>query len=414
MSATKKDEVIILKEKAARLAAEQERLETATVDILQFSTPQNDREREVMKLMAQRMTLTEKLENVLGQINAHERNDIQLSKAELNSLKEKKKGLFEQLNALPPTGATQAEWDAMPDNFKKKSVGRPTVSLEQKIIRTRNDFEATMAKIAELAGSVDYDEIMSMSNDENVIEKRNGRPKHDALGNLDTQLKNVRSKIAYITSGELERHVAERLKNSMYSNTGKRLGRSFEDPSAKLERLQGEESQILTAIANMESKLTGADRDMRSLKTLRDRRNAINKQLEGEVSQEMSNALYAELDTVIEELSVVEAKVRSHRSQANEKLSSPVAKKYAPTDTQNVAQKPITLTRSVRTENRSIDNSANLAAQPAPDLAVYHSKAEEDTATSRVLGAIRATDDAIRLTEETRESVGRLMSRKKS
>jgi hypothetical protein len=164
----------------------------------------------------------------------------------------------------------------------------------------------------------------------------------------------------------------------------------------------------------MESKLTGADRDMRSLKTLRDRRNAINKQLEGEVSQEMSNALYAELDTVIEELSVVEAKVRGHRSQANEKLSSPVAKQYAPTDTQNVAQKPITLTRSVRTENRSIDNSANLGAQPAPDLAVYHSKAEEDTATSRVLGAIRATDDAIRLTEETRESVGRLMSRKKS
>lgn len=394
MSAKKKDVIVVLRERAAKLEAERTRLDEATAEILQFTFASNDREREVMANFAKRMELTQVLENVLNSLHADNRGELTLSQSEKKSLTEQKKSLFDQLNELPPIGATQAEWDSINAEFKKKNVGRPSVSLEQKIIRVTKEFEDTINEIKKLSGTVDIDEIMSLSSDSSIIERRNGRPKHDVLGNLDTKLKNIQGKIAYITSGEHQRHVDMRLSESLYSEKGKRLGRSFEEPAIKLQRLRDEEATILNTISNLESKLQGDEIEMRNLKKLRDRRNELKSQLKGDISSSLANALNAELETVLENLGVLEAKIRGKKAptQKFEKLH---AREYEPVATQEVVQKPAQVIQHIRAE-RTLETT--------PNLAPLAEKQKEDDAGARSIQSL----------DETRESVTKLITRGKA
>lgn len=394
MSAKKKDVIVILREKAAKLEAERARLDETTAEILQFTFASNDREREVMANFAKRMELTQVLENVLNRLHAANRGDLTLSESEKKNLTEQKKSLFDKLNELPPIGATQSEWDGINTEFKKKNVGRPSVSLEQKIIRVAKEFEDTISEIKKMTGKVDIEEIMSMSSDSSIIERRNGRPKHDVLGNLDTKLKNIQGKIAFITSGEHQRHVEMRLSESLYSDKGKRLGRSFEDPTIKLQRLREEEATILNAISSLESKLQGEDVEMRKLKKLRDRRNELKAQLKGDISSSLANALNAELETVLENLGVLEAKIRGTKAPT-QRLEKVHARKYEPSDTQEVVQKPAQIIQHIRAE-RTLETT--------PNLAPLAEKQKEDDAGARSIQSL----------DETRESVTKLITRGKS
>lgn len=394
MSAMKKDVLVGLKEKAAKLEAERAKLSQASTDILQFTIATNDREREVLSIFNERMRITQNLENVLDQILAHNRGEINLSKPVLSDLKNQKKTIFAQLAALPDIGNTRAEWESMNDAFKKKSVGRPAVSLEQRIIRVNKEFEETIKQIKELDANFSPDEIVSMSMDSSVVEKKNGRPKHDALGNLDTKLKNIRSKIEYITSGAHQHHVESRLKDSIYSEKGKRLGRSFEDPEVKLQRLRGEEAKILKTIETLEAKLEGDDLVHREIKKMRDLRNILKTKLDNEESASASQALELELNAVLDTLSELESKVKGTKTPTK-KYERPMVPEYQAIDIQGTAQKPVSIVQHLRNTDMAIENNASLEQ--------FHDKEKEDQHGKNTLKSIN----------ETRESVSKLITRDK-
>lgn len=409
MSASKKDPLVAAKEQAARFSFEQERLDAEVKKILGFEgAPSTEREKEVLDLKAKRMGLTTRLEYCLNQINSSRRGVISLTKEELKDLDQRKKDLLAQLNELPDLGVTTAEWANLDPDFKAKGVGRPAVSLEQRIIRATNGFQASMALIKELSGEVNIDEIIAMAKDSKVVEKKDGRPKHDILGVMDAKLKAVRAKIEYITSGEAQRHIDERIKNSLYSESGKRLGRSFEDPNVKLARLREEESNILALIEKQESRLEGVEKIQRMLKLRRDERNALQRAIDASSDNEEKALLSKEYDTVIAAIRDLEVKVRELKDPNSAKSRPRNAREYVKPDVTALVQKPSSIVRQVVSAVRdTTPNTLEQITQASND----HQKINDD----RVDGNRKNSENVAAVqksSQETRDRVSRLLSSK--
>ncbi|MDU8351294.1 hypothetical protein RYA05_05195 [Pseudomonas syringae pv. actinidiae] len=409
MSASKKDPLVAAKEQAARFSFEQERLDAEVKKILGFEgAPSSEREKEVLALKAKRMGLTTRLEYCLNQINSSRRGAISLTKEQLKDLDQRKKDLLAQLNELPDLGVTMAEWAALDPELKTKGVGRPAVSLEQRIIRATNGFQASMELIKEISGEVNIDEIIAMAQDSKVVEKKDGRPKHDMIGVMDAKLKTVRSKIEYITSGDAQRHIDERIKNSIYSESGKRLGRSFEDPNVKLARLREEESNILALIEKQESRLQGVEKIQRMLKLRRDERTSLQRAIDATSNAEEKALLEKEYSEVIAAILDLEVQIRALKDPSSTKMRPRNARDYVQPDVTALVQKPSSIVRQVVTAVRdTAPKTVERITQASNDHQKIHDERLDDNRkNSENVAAVQKSS------QETRDRVSRLLSSK--
>jgi hypothetical protein len=403
MNITRKDELTTLKERCAKLFAEQNKYDNIMqVEQLQFSgKPRTEREKEVFQIKALREKAYQRLEHVLNKINAAKRGDEAAAEYNMADLQEKKAAIFEEINKLPDLGYTYAEWNDASDDVKKKRVGRPVVSLEQKIIRARNGADELMTQIAAIQGHPNMDEVFAMAEDPSVIEKKNGRPPFDTLGKIDYDLKVLRSKIDYIVSGQAEVDIQEKLKTAKYSKDGKRLGRAFQDPAMKLEKLRATERKMVRMITRMEEALSGIEMLNRQLKLKKDYRNELRRLVKNGVDQ---TANEANLNAVLNEIRALEASIDQMGSEGRR------TKQYEQQDTSVLAPKPATVKSAYvpRNTTTAVTPVEDIVA-PAPVVAEdveKHRKHTDVTAWKTPGEENRAIKEGL---DETRSVVHRLM-----
>lgn len=397
MNRNRKDELITLKERCAKLFSEQNRFDAILTEQIMFTgRPQNERQAEVFQIKVKRETAYMRLENVLNKINAFKRHSVESAGYDIEELKAKKLALFEEINQLPDLGYTYAEWEAAPESQKKKRVGRPIVSLEQKIIRARTGVEDLMNQIALLQGNANMDDVYAMANSESIT-KRTGRPPFDALGKLDYDLKVIRSKIDFIVSGKSDAEVQEKLKTAMYSSSGKRLGRAFVDPAIKLAALQKKERKILKMISAMETVLTGTEVLNRKLKLKKDTRNELRRLIKNGIDAH-SNQI--RLDNLLGEIRDIEASI----SAMNGNTRSTKQVDYVKPDLSIVAVAPIATT-TVYEPQGTPQATASTAEDEMKAMKETHIENRSGTSAQAVA---RYTESAV----ETRNVVNRLIQNK--
>ncbi|MFK4132096.1 hypothetical protein ACI2KR_07335 [Pseudomonas luteola] len=403
----RKDPLVAAKERLAKAISKQTELDTVLADMIGvYGKPQNDREREVLQLKAKRETAYMRLETVLNQIAALRAGNTSSTNHTMEELVARKLELFETINAMPDLGYTQAEWDSRTDSSVKKSVGRPAVSIEQNIIRTRKEVEELMAKIQEMDPHADLDEVFEMAKDPNVVDKKNGRPKNDALSNLDYDLKMIRQKIHYITSGEAQKHIEERLKNSIYSDSGKRLGRNFQDPSVKLQKYREKEARIMSLIQKAESQLSGTDLINRQIKLKKDERNVLRREIKNDAVSNKQE-LEAQLESVLKDLQALEAKRVEILGQTKTAIRG---KQYVKPEATVQAAKP-----AVRVQIRARAQAENADETVAPQMSAAEMATQAALNHKRSLdeNQRRNTNEIKQSHEETRSRIDSLVGGRK-
>ena len=75
------------------------------------------------------------LERINDDVLAAQRGEKDLPDEELSALKEARSALFKEIGEMPELGLTWEEWDELPSSMKARRLGKPKLSLDQRLIR---------------------------------------------------------------------------------------------------------------------------------------------------------------------------------------------------------------------------------------------------------------------------------------
>lgn len=261
----------------------------------------SDHGKRVRKAAAARMSAYEDLEEVQQTILEYGRNEISLSAARVTELKNQRTDFFAKLNDMPELGSTQEEWDAIPEEMKLKRVGRPKLSLEQRLIRARKDFQESIEALrAEEAKSgakrTKLDEV-----DDPTLNKEFGRPKRSRIDQLEAEKRRFQRMVDAIDNGKAEEEEKAKFDQRETENKGRPRMSLAEKRARYMDRIADFEAQI----AHLESGLTPLDKAKREVQKVRYSINSIRAAMrKGEL--EPSSAEVRSLTSLNEKLSGLE------------------------------------------------------------------------------------------------------------
>lgn len=305
------------REKAYRRAAEavtlHTQLQTELKSMIGLSEDEYDtpRGKEIIALANERIQVSRGIEDAMTQSNELNTTvrtlrdkikelhsilmDGAVSEPEVKSIKEQELALVAELNEIkaylkelkvfraegnaaynemPELGFTSAEWDAIPEEEKKKELGRPKLSIEVRIIRAEREKEEALKEL----NDIEAKEGLPLSTESKLLNEKssndgdaeNGGPQNDYLMEMDKLFRRLCDEIELIESGEAERQQEDKMKHARRSKQGNLLGRPMEDLDKKLARLRSEAASTISKIDEIEKTLTGLDAVCRDLRVYRD------------------------------------------------------------------------------------------------------------------------------------------------
>lgn len=259
-----------------KLETETEFKEKFKSHVSSFENP-TERDRELIEICDLRFELNKKVEPLRQYCFIYtRRKDLSEDEAQsLESAKEERDALFEQLKEIAPLGMTQKEWDAIPVSERKMGLGRPGVSLETKVMRSRELFDLALDKYRKEEDKLSGDELIevetlfgsrpiSVTNLKNKIKEFTGkvsagRPSGGEITTLEQKIKFNEKAIQYIENGYAQKELESKLAKRKRSHKGNGMGRPFEDLEEKKERLQNEINDLKAKIESIESKMKPLD-----------------------------------------------------------------------------------------------------------------------------------------------------------
>jgi len=139
------------------------------------------------------------LERINDDVLAAQRGEKDLPDEELSALKEARSALFKEIGEMPELGLTWEEWDELPSSMKARRLGKPKLSLDQRLIRAEKadqEAEASLRKEEERSG-VKPASVEDLK--ERYVSKSGkgpGRRGYTRLDKIDADIRRVSRKLA--------------------------------------------------------------------------------------------------------------------------------------------------------------------------------------------------------------------------
>jgi len=227
----------------------------------------SEKDKEIIAIKEQRMDLNKELSPILERLFplSRKKDLTKEERAELNILQKKKRALHKELFEMPKIGMTESDWAQEFEALKKiKTHGRPTKSVELRMIHAQIEFDACEKKYRDIESLPENESaILDIFEDKAPISlekihkigfkedrsKKAGRPSAGRVTQVEKDLRIIRKKIVKILSSKKEKSDEKNNQNSV-------VGRPAKSRSAKLEMLREQEQELVKKVEKIESKMT--------------------------------------------------------------------------------------------------------------------------------------------------------------